>query len=252
MGGCLNGLALHGGLIPFGATFLVFSDYLRPSLRLAAMMQTHAIFIFTHDSIGLGEDGPTHQPVEHLMALRAIPGLTVIRPADGNETVAAWRVALARPGPVALVLCRQKLPILGASLESICAGVPRGGYVLSEPPEGPAQVILLGTGSEVRLLVEAQPLLAALGVPARVVSLPSFELFDAQPESYRRSVLTAEVPKLAVEAGITRGWREYVGDQGAVVGLDRFGASAPGETVMRELGFTPDQVVQRALRLLGR
>jgi transketolase len=252
MGGCLNGMALHGGLVPFGATFLIFSDYMRPSVRLAAMMQTHAIFVFTHDSIGLGEDGPTHQPVEHLMALRAIPGLTVIRPADGNETAAAWRVAVAHRGPVALMLSRQKLPILDASPETITAGVSRGGYILAESKEVPPQVVLLGTGSEVHLLLEAQSGLLRAGVAARVVSLPSFELFDAQPEDYRRAVLPPDLPRLAVEAGVTRGWHEYVGDGGAVIGLDRFGASAPGETVLRELGFTAERVVERALRLLGR
>jgi transketolase len=252
MGGCLNGLALHGGLVPFGATFLIFSDYMRPSVRLAAMMQTHVIFVFTHDSIGLGEDGPTHQPVEQLMALRAIPGLTVIRPADGNETAAAWRLAISRRGPAAIVLSRQKLPILDASPDAIAEGVPRGGYVLVESKDGPPEVILMGTGSEVCLLTAAQPLLAERGVRARVVSFPSFELFDAQPEAYRQEVLPPDIPRIAVEAGATRGWHEYVGDLGAVIGLDRFGASAPGEVVMREMGFTPERVVERAMRLLGR
>ncbi len=252
MGGCLNGIALHGGLIPFGATFLIFSDYMRPSVRLAAMMQTHVIFVYTHDSIGLGEDGPTHQPVEQLMALRAIPGLTVIRPADGNETVAAWRLAISRRGPVAIVLSRQKLPTLDASPDAIAAGVPRGGYVLVDSKDGPPEIVLLGTGSEVCLLTAAQPRLAEKGVKARVVSFPSFELFDAQPEAYRQGVLPPEIPRIAVEAGVTRGWHEYVGDRGAVIGLDRFGASAPGEIVMREMGFTPERVVERAMRLLGR
>jgi transketolase len=252
MGGCVNGLALHGGLVPFGATFLIFSDYMRPALRIAALMQTHAIFVFSHDSIGLGEDGPTHQPIEQLMALRAIPGLTVIRPADGNETVAAWRAAIAHRGPVALVLSRQKLPVLDASLDTIAAGMSRGGYVLAESEEGPPQVVLLGTGSEVHLLLEARSRLAEIGVQARVVSLPSFELFDEQPEAYRRGVLPLEVPKVAVEAGATRGWREYVGDRGAVIGLDRFGASAPGEIVLMEMGFTPERVAEHAMRLIGR
>jgi transketolase len=252
MGGCLNGLALHGGLVPFGATFLIFSDYMRPAIRLAALMQTHAIFVFTHDSIGLGEDGPTHQPIEQLMSLRAIPGLTVLRPADGNETVAAWRWAMAHRGPVALVLSRQKLPVLDVPPDAIATGVPRGGYIVAEPKEGSPQVVLLGTGSEVHLVLEAKSRLAEIGVPARVVSLPSFELFDAQPEAYRLGVLPPGVPRIAVEAGATRGWREYVGDRGAVIGLDRFGGSAPGEVALRELGFTAERVVEHAIRLIGR
>ncbi len=250
MGAIVNGMALHGGIIPYGATFLVFSDYMRPALRLAALMQTHAIFIFTHDSIALGEDGPTHQPVEHLMSLRAIPGLTVIRPADANETVAAWRVAITGRRPVALVLTRQKLPVLDPQRDLVAEGVPRGAYILAEADRETPDVILIATGSEVRLAVGARERLVAEGITARVVSMPSWELFDEQAAEYRQHVLPPGVPKLAVEAGITRGWRDYVGDDGDVIGLDRFGASAPGEIVMERLGFTVDHVVERARRLI--
>ncbi|MBI4539987.1 MAG: transketolase [Gemmatimonadetes bacterium] len=252
MGAIMNGLALHGGVLPYAGTFLIFSDYMRPSLRLAAMMQTRAIFVFTHDSVGLGEDGPTHQPVEQLMSLRAIPGFTVIRPADANETAAAWRIAVTRSGPVALALTRQNLPILDPQRHPIAGGVPRGAYVLAEADGGPPDVILIGTGSEVHLALGAREELRAVGIRARAVSMPSWELFREQPGEYREQVLPREVPKLAVEAGVTLGWREWVGDDGDVIGLDRFGGSAPAEVAFHELGFRVDRVVERAQALVAR
>jgi transketolase len=250
MGGIVNGMARHGGVIPYGATFLVFSDYMRPSLRIAALMQAPSYFIFTHDSIGLGEDGPTHQPVEHLASLRAMPNLTVLRPADANETVACWRLALHRNGPVALVLTRQDLPVLGET-DRIDAGVPRGGYVLADAPDGRPDVMLIATGSEVSMAMAAREKLAGQGIQARVVSLPSWEVFEEQPLEYRDAVLPPDVKaRVAVEAAASFGWHRYVGDAGAVIGLDHFGASAPGEIVLREFGFTPENVVATATRVL--
>ena len=246
----VNGMALHGGLLPYGATFLTFSDYARGGLRLAALQQTHAIFVFTHDSIGMGEDGPTHQPVEHLVSLRAIPGFTVIRPADANETSAAWRLALERPGPSALVFTRQKLPILDPSAHPIATGTPHGGYVLSEVPSGKPEVILLATGSEVPLVLEAQEQLKQRGIRARVVSFPSWEVFDEQPAAYRDSILLPGVPKVSVEAGVTLGWARYVGSDGESIGIDRFGASAPGPVVQRELGLTVGHVLESVARVM--
>ena len=251
MGAILNGLALHGGIIPYGGTFLVFSDYMRPSIRLAALMGAHVIYVFTHDSIGVGEDGPTHQPVEHVAALRAIPGLTVIRPADARETVEAWRIALQhRHGPVALALTRQGLPVLDIPDAALRAGVERGGYVLADA-DAPA-VILLASGSEVSVALAARQLLAQRNVAARVVSLPSWELFDAQPPAYRQAVLTPGLPRVAVEAGVSQGWHKYVGSEGATVTVDRFGASAPYKVLMREYGITAENVAEKALELLGR
>ncbi|MFQ5811228.1 MAG: transketolase C-terminal domain-containing protein, partial [Armatimonadota bacterium] len=244
--------ALHGGVIPYGATFFIFSDYMRPSLRLAAIMQTHSLFVFTHDSIGVGEDGPTHQPIEHCMSLRAIPGLTLLRPADANETAAAWRVAIERSGPVAFALTRQKLPVLDADKYDVADGVPRGAYILAEAEAERPDVILIATGSEVHLALAAQGELAAKGVQARVVSMPSWELFDEQPAEYREHVLPPGAPKLAIEAGAARGWGDHVGLDGDVIGLDRFGASAPGDVVMEQLGFSVENVVARALALAGR
>jgi transketolase len=240
----VNGLALHGGVVPYGATFLVFSDYARGALRLAALQQTHAVFVFTHDSIGMGEDGPTHQPVEHLAALRAIPGFNVFRPADANETVAAWRASLERAGPTALILTRQKLPVLDPSAYPIAQGVPRGGYILKEAPSGSPDVVLLATGSEVVLVLEAQARLALRGTQARVVSLPSWRLFQEQERSYRDSVLLPGIPKVSVEAGVTQGWDRFVGSEGESLGIDRFGASAPGPVVQQELGFTVEHVLE--------
>jgi len=253
MGGILNGMALHGGVIPFGGTFLVFSDYMRPSIRMAAMMGLHVIYVFSHDSLWIGEDGPTHQPVEQLAALRAIPNLTVIRPADANETVVAWRVALEqRSGPVALILSRQSLPILDRTSLAPAEGLVRGAYVLAEAEEGRPDLILIATGSEVHLALEAQKLLAERGVRARVVNMPSWELFDRQPESYRRAVLPPEVTaRLAIEAGVSQGWHRYVGPAGDVLGIERFGASAPYKVLQEKFGFTAEDVAQRALALLG-
>ncbi len=248
----LNGMALHGGLIPYGGTFLVFSDYARGAIRLAALQQTHLVLVFTHDSIGMGEDGPTHQPIEQLLGLRSVPGLTMFRPADANETVAAWRLALERRGPSALVLTRQKIPVLDLDRFPIVAGVPRGGYVLSDPPSGRASVVLLATGSEVSLALEAQAKLAERGIPARVVSLPSWRLFDEQPASYRDDVLPPGVPVVSVEAGTSLGWSRYVGTTGASVGIDRFGASAPGPVVLKELGFTAEHVADVATSVVQR
>ncbi len=248
----LNGMALHGGLIPYGGTFLVFSDYARGAIRLAALQQTHLVLVFTHDSIGMGEDGPTHQPIEQLLGLRSVPGLTMFRPADANETVAAWRLALERRGPSALVLTRQKIPVLDLDRFPIVAGVPRGGYVLSDPPSGRASVVLLATGSEVSLALEAQAKLAERGIPARVVSLPSWRLFDEQPASYHDDVLPPGVPVVSVEAGTSLGWSRYVGTTGASVGIDRFGASAPGPVVLRELGFTAEHVADVATAVVQR
>ena len=246
MAGILNGLALHRGLRPYGATFLVFADYLRPSLRLAALMELPVIYVLTHDSVGVGEDGPTHQPVEHVASLRAIPNLVVLRPADANETVAAWRVALHRvDGPTALVLTRQDLPILPAD-----PPVERGAYIVGDAPD-PA-VVLLATGSEVHLALAAQALLAEEGVAARVVSLPSWELFAAQPAGYRDAVLPPGLPRVAVEAGVSLGWARWTGIDGRVVAIDRFGASAPYETVMEQLGLTAPAVAAAARELLAR
>jgi transketolase len=252
MGAILNGVAAHGGILPFGATFLIFSDYMRPPMRLAALMGLHVIYVFTHDSIALGQDGPTHQPVEQLAGLRAVPGLTVIRPGDANETAVAWRVAIeARTHPVALVLTRQDVPTLDRTKLAPADGLRRGAYVLAEAPGGRPDVILIASGSEVSLIMAARKRLRDQDVAARVVSMPSWDLFDAQPQSYRDQVLSPSVrPRLAVEAGATQGWHRYVGDHGDVLGLDRFGASAPGDVLMREYGFTVDNVCERALALL--
>ncbi|MGH2625844.1 MAG: transketolase family protein, partial [Anaerolineales bacterium] len=251
MGGILNGLALHGGLFPYGGTFLIFSDYMRPAIRLAALMHQPVIFVFTHDSIGLGEDGPTHQPVEHLASLRAMPNLVSIRPADATETVEAWRVALSRrDGPTALLLTRQAVPVLDRSVLAPAAGAARGGYVLADV-ERP-DVILIGTGSEVHIALAARKLLTEQGVAARVVSLPSTELFERQPPEYRKAVLPPGIKaRVAVEAAATFGWERYVGARGAVVGIDRFGASAPYKEIYAHLGLTVEAVTAAALRTLG-
>jgi transketolase len=251
MGGILNGLALHGGTRPYGGTFLIFSDYMRPAIRLAALMEQPVVYVFTHDSIGLGEDGPTHQPIEHLTALRAIPNLMVFRPADAAETVVGWRVALARSdGPTALILTRQALPVLDRTRYTAAEGAACGAYVLADTPE--AGVILIATGSEIPIALEAQALLGAMDVRARVVSMPSMELFDAMPAAYRESVLPKALrARVAVEAGATLGWGRYVGLDGAVVGVDRFGASAPYQRVYRELGLTAEAVVAAAQGVLA-
>lgn len=252
MGASINGMALHGGVIPYGGTFLIFSDYMRPTIRLSALMNAPSTFIYTHDSIGLGEDGPTHQPVEHLMSLRAIPGLTVFRPADANETAAAWACVLEISGPRALVLTRQALPVLEGDRERIRAGVAKGAYVVVDAEHGKPALVLIGTGSEVHLALAARAELSRRGVATRVVSMPSWERFRAQSPRYRNSVLPKSARKVAIEAGATLGWREWVGDKGAVVGLDRFGASAPGPVVMEKLGFNVAHVVEVALSTLGK
>lgn len=251
MAAITNGVALHGGLVPYASTFLVFSDYMRPALRLAAMMQTPSIFIFSHDSIALGEDGPTHQPVEHLMSLRAIPGLTVLRPADADETAASWQAILERRRPAALILTRQKVPLLRREGLGASDGVRRGAYVLVGDPGARPDIILIATGSEVHLALSAGEELGRRGVRVRVVSMPSWEIFEEQPEEYRKAVLPAGYPRLAIEAGVTLGWHRYVGERGAVIGLDRFGASAPGRVVYEKLGFSRERVMEEAGRLLG-
>ncbi len=252
MGAITNGLAVHGGVVPFGATFLVFSDYMRPTLRLAAMMRAHVIHIFTHDSIGLGEDGPTHQPIEHLAALRAIPNLIVIRPCDANETAVAWRVAMeTRDQPVALVLTRQTVPTLERARYASADGLRRGAYVLADTEKEKPDILLIATGSEVPLIVAAQAKLREQGIAARLVSMPSWELFDAQSQEYRDSVLPPMSRlRLAVEAGVPQGWHKYVTEHGDVIGLERYGASAPSNVLFEKLGFTVDKVVARAVRLL--
>jgi len=251
MGAILNGIAAHGGALPFGATFLVFSDYMRPPIRLAALSRLHVIYVFTHDSVGLGEDGPTHQPIEHLAALRAIPNLTVIRPCDANETVEAWRVAIERTdGPVALALTRQNVPTLDRQIFAPASGLRWGGYILADAPDGAPDLILIATGSEVSLAVAAKAILAEEGAKVRVVSLPSWELFDAQPREYRDSVLPPHaVVRLSIEAAATQGWSRYVGDEGESIGLDRFVASAPGGEALEKLGFSVANVVERARAL---
>ncbi len=252
MGAILNGLAAHGGTIPFGATFLIFSDYMRPPMRLAAMMGLHVVYVFTHDSIALGEDGSTHQPVEQLAGLRSVPGLVVIRPGDANETAWAWRVALQRrEGPVALVLTRQDVPTIDRNQFAPAADLRRGGYILIDASERRPDLILIATGSEVALIVAAREMLQAQHIAVRLVSMPSWELFDAQPAEYRDEVLPPSVrARLAVEAGASMGWHRYVGERGDVLSVNRFGASAPGSIMLREYGFTADNVCKRALALV--
>ena len=244
----VNGIAAHGGLIPFGSTFFTFSDYCKPAIRLAALMKIRSLFVFTHDSIGLGEDGPTHQPVEQLMMLRAVPDLTDFRPADANETAACWRLALERTGPSFFALSRQDLPIIDPATHDAYANVSKGAYVLHDAPN--PQVILIGTGSELWTAIDAAKALAAEGIAARVVSFPSWKIFDEQSAEYKASVLPAGVPKLSVEAGATLGWWKYVGLDGDVIGLDRFGASAPGPIVLEKLGFSAANVTARAKKLV--
>jgi transketolase len=252
MGGILNGMALHGGVIPYGATFLIFSDYMRPAIRLAAMMRRHVVYVFTHDSVGLGEDGPTHQPVEMLAALRAVPGLLVVRPADANETAVAWKLALERrDGPVALSLTRQSLPTLDRAAMGSADGVLKGGYVLADAEGGVPHAIVVANGSEVSLALAAQRLLQPEGCRVRVVSMPCPELFAAQPADYRESVLPRRLKaRLAVEAAHPQPWYRWVGDAGDVLGLERFGASAPANRIFAELGFTPESVAERIRALL--
>ncbi len=246
----VNGMAAHEGLVPFGSTFFTFSDYCKPAIRLAALSRAHSIFVFTHDSVGLGEDGPTHQPIEHLMMLRATPDLTDYRPADANETAACWRLALERNGACFMALSRQDLPVIDTAKVDVYAGVSKGAYVLEDAAK--PQVILIGTGSEVWPCLEAKKQLESEGIAARVVSMPSWEIFDEQTAEYKASVLPADVPKLAVEAGSPLGWWKYVGQNGDVIGLDRYGASAPGPIVMEKLGFSPANVAERAKKIAKR
>jgi len=252
MGAVVNGLAAHGSFIPYGATFLIFSDYMRPPIRLAALSRLHVVHVFTHDSIALGEDGPTHQPVEQLANLRAIPNVVVIRPADANETAVAWRVALeARDGPVVLALTRQDVPTLDRERYAAADGLRSGAYVLSDAPNAKPDLILIASGSEVGLIVAAAEQLQTQGIAVRCVSMPSWELFEGLPQAERDAVLPPAVTaRLAVELGVAQGWHRYVGDRGAVLGIERFGASAPAETLLREYGFTVEHVCARAIALL--
>ena len=252
MGAAVNGMAAHGGVLPFSATFLVFSDYMKPAIRLGAISHLRVIYVFTHDSIGVGEDGPTHEPIEQLAGLRAIPGLTVIRPADPNETAEAWAFAVQHNGPTLLAMTRQNVPQLDRS-RAIEPAVAKGGYILSDAEGGAPEVILIGTGSEVALCVRAQEKLKGYGIRARVVSLPSWELFEKQDAAYRERVLPASAKKrVTVEAGATMGWQKWAGDEGTVIGIDQYGASAPGADVMKYFGFTVEHVTSAALRLMGR
>jgi len=253
MGGILSGMALHKGIRPYGGTFLVFADYMRPSIRLACLMKLPVIYVFTHDSIAVGEDGPTHQPVEHLASLRAIPGLTVIRPADASETAGAWRLAVKiSDGPVALILSRQKLPVLDKAGPDMQYGLENGAYVLADSDKKP-DIILIATGSEVHIALEAGKILESKGIAVRIVNMPSWELFEKTSQEYRDKILLPDVPaRIAVEAGIPMGWERYVGKNGDIIGMTGFGISAPGGTVMEKFGFTSANIVQKAMELLGR
>jgi transketolase len=248
MGSIMNGMAVSGGALPFGGTFLIFSDYERPAVRLAALQRAKVAFVWTHDSVGLGEDGPTHQPIEQLMALRAIPQLRVIRPADANEVPHAWRVHIDGEGPTAIVLTRQSVPVLEGTRERAPDGVPKGAYTLVDESGDGLDLVLIGTGSEVQLCVAAHEQLSGEGLSVRVVSMPSWELFAEQPDAYGDGILPPGVPTLAVEAGASLGWDRYADD---VVAIDHFGASAPGSVALAEFGYTPDNVVARARALLG-
>src|SRR6185437_4760912 len=252
MAAILTGIAVHGGLLPFGATFLSFSDYMRPSIRLAALSRPRVVYVWTHDSIALGEDGPTHQPVEQLAGLRAMPNMMVVRPSDATETVEAWRVALTHTGgPVGLVLTRQKLPVIDRKTFASASGLSQGAYVLADAGGSAPDVILIATGSEVSMALEAHAQLTTDGIRSRVVSMPSWELFDAQPQSYRDAVLPPSVrARVSIEAASPFGWERYVGLEGAIISVTGFGASAPGPTVMREFGFTPEHIVETAKAVL--
>jgi transketolase len=246
MGAVMNGISVHGGFIPYGATFLIFSDYMRPAVRLAAIMNRHVIYVWTHDSIGLGEDGPTHQPIEQLSTLRAIPDFVLIRPADASETAEAWRTAIKHNGPVGLVLTRQKLGFIDRTKYASAAGVAKGAYVLSDAPGGDPQVVLMSSGSEVALILEAQKKLETLGIRARAVSMPSHELFGAQPQEYQDSVLPKGVKRISIEASQPMSWQRWVGTDGVALGLKRFGASAPYKELYEHLGMTVDKIVEAA------
>jgi transketolase len=253
MGSIMNGMSLWGGIIPYGATFLIFSDYMRPPVRLACIMERHVVYVYTHDSIGLGEDGPTHQPIEQLSALRAMPDITLIRPADASETTEAWRFALQhKEGPTALVLTRQKLSFIDRSKYGPASGLARGAYVLADAPGGAPEVVLISSGSEVALILDAQKKLEADGVRARAVSMPSHEIFARQDQTYRDSVLPKGVKRIAMEAAHPMSWYKWVGDDGVILGLERFGASAPGPTIYEHLGITVDHIVQTAKQVVGK
>ena len=248
----VNGMAVNGGLIPYGGTFLVFSDYMRPAVRLSALASYPSIWVYTHDSIGLGEDGPTHQPVEHLAALRAIPNLVVIRPADANETVEAWKIAIERRNaPTALIFSRQNLPTIDRNIYSPASSLRQGAYVLADIGEKKPELILMASGSEVQLIIDAGLKMAAEGVNVRLVSFPSWELFSLQPKDYREQVLPGKTTaRLAVEAGVSMGWERWVGDHGDVLGMKTFGASAPYQILYQQYGFTVENVIEKAERLL--
>jgi transketolase len=248
MGAVMTGMALHGGVLPMGGTFFVFSDYMRPAVRLAALSGAHVIYAWSHDSVGLGEDGPTHQPIEHLASLRAMPGLAVVRPADARECAEAFKAAVEAQVPVGMVLSRQSVPVLAETATRAREGVARGGYVVVDEHGSAPDVVLIGTGSELHVCVAAAELLRERDVDARVVSLPCWEWFAAQPEDYRAAVLPAACPSLAVEAGASLGWDRYADDS---VSIDTFGHSAPGQVVLEKLGFTPDNVAERAMRLVS-
>jgi transketolase len=254
MAAVMTGMACHGGVLPFGATFLSFSDYMRPSIRLAALSRVHVIYIWTHDSIALGEDGPTHQPIEQLASLRAMPNMMVLRPSDATEAVEAWRTAVAHTGgPVGIVLTRQKVPVIDRKMYASASGLAKGAYVLTGGENPHPDVILIATGSEVSIALQAHGLLAIDGIRSRVVSMPSWELFECQPRAHREAVLPPSVStRVSIEAASPFGWERYVGPGGAIIGITHFGASAPAPTVMRELGFTPEHVVETVKALLNK
>jgi transketolase len=254
MGAVMTGMACHGGVLPFEATFLSFSDYMRPSIRLAALSRVHVIYIWTHDSIALGEDGPTHQPIEQIASLRAMPNMMVLRPSDATETVAAWRMAVTHTGgPVGLVLTRQKLPKIDRNIYASASGLAKGAYVLAGGENPHPDVILIATGSEISIALQAHGVLTTDGIQSRVVSMPSWELFERQPQAYRDAVLPPTVhARVSIEAASPFGWERYVGLEGAIIGTTHFGASAPGPVVMREFGFTPEHIIETAKALLKR
>ncbi|GFP27948.1 transketolase-like TK C-terminal-containing protein, partial [Candidatus Hakubella thermalkaliphila] len=253
MGSISNGMALHGGLIPFAGTFLIFSDYMRPAVRLAALMKLHVIYVFTHDSLALGEDGPTHQPVEQLSSLRAMPGLTVVRPADANEAAKAWEIAVThKHGPVALIFTRQKVPVIDRDKYESAEGVKRGGYILADSAPHKPDVILIAAGSEVHIALEAYERLKTEKIKARVVNMASWELFEEQSEDYKNKVLPSDIKaRVSVEAGSTHGWHKYSGLDGIAIGIDHFGASAPGEILLEKFGFTAENIINKARILLA-
>jgi len=254
MGAAVNGMAVHGGVIPYGGTFLVFSDYMRPAIRLSALSDYPSIWVFTHDSIGLGEDGPTHQPIEHLAALRSIPKLTIIRPADANEVSEAWKYVIQhRHGPTALVLTRQNTPVYDRSVYAPADSLQRGAYIMADLGDNPPELILMASGSEVSLIVQAGANLAAEGVNVRLVSFPSWELFERQDQKYQEAVFPVRIKaRLAVEAGVAQGWKRWVGDQGSIISIEKFGASAPYQTIYEHYGLTVENVVLQAREMLLR